>query len=276
MARQKIRHLGGHQPLIAKIEKPQAVAALEAIVAEADGLMVARGDLGVELSVDQVPIVQKRLIRLANRAGKPVITATQMLESMITNPRPTRAEASDIANAILDGSDAVMLSGETAVGAHPVLTVRTMALIARTIERDPSWRIAMDAIVAETVPGDDASDAWAVANAAGGLASSLRVSSIAVVTGTGGTAKRVSQRRPGVPILALADDPQVAAWLSLWHGVDPLHRPIAIRTDALMKQVDDELKRLGIAQSGERVISVGSAPRARGMRAYFIEYHDLP
>ena len=134
----------------------------------------------------------------------------------------------------------------------------------------------MDAIVAETVPGDDASDAWAVANAAGGLASSLRVSAIAVVTGTGGTAKRVSQRRPGVPILALADNPQVASWLSLWHGVDPLHRPIAIRTDALMKQVDDELKRLGIAQSGERIISVGSAPRAKGMRAYFIEYHDLP
>ena len=129
-AKARIRELGGTQPLISKIEKPQAVQALESIVNVSDGLMVARGDLGVEMSADQVPLIQKRLIRLANQAGKPVITATQMLESMIQNPRPTRAEASDIANAILDGTDAVMLSGETAVGAWPVRTVETMARIA--------------------------------------------------------------------------------------------------------------------------------------------------
>ena len=148
-AKARIAGLGGRQPLVAKIEKPQAVRSLEAIVAVSDGLMVARGDLGVEMSTEQVPLIQKRLIRLANQAGKPVITATQMLESMTHNPRPTRAEASDIANAILDGTDAVMLSGETATGEWPVRTVETMATIARAIEADASWGLAMAAMAAE-------------------------------------------------------------------------------------------------------------------------------
>jgi len=276
-ARDRIAALGGHQPLIAKIEKPQAVRELEAIVAVSDGLMVARGDLGVELSPDQVPLIQKRLIRLANRAGKPVITATQMLESMIENPRPTRAEASDIANAIFDGTDAVMLSGETAVGAWPVRTVETMAQIARTIEADPGWQHAMEMIAPDEAPEGSSRDAWAVASAAAGLATDVRAKAIAVLTATGTTAKWISQQRPGVPILAFADDPKVAAQLSLWHGIVPVpEASLDASIDLLASHIDDEVARLGHAHGGDRIVTIGSAPRPDGTRTIFVETHTLP
>jgi len=274
-ARDRIIALGGRQPLIAKIEKPQAVLALEAIVAVSDGLMVARGDLGVEMSPDKVPLIQKRLIRLANKAGKPVITATQMLESMITNPRPTRAESSDIANALLDGTDAVMLSGETAVGAWPTRTVETMARIARTIEADVSWRKAMRVIGDDIERGESGGIAYAIAHAAANLASDLKASAIAVLTATGETAEHVSQHRPGVPILAFADRADVAARLSLWHGVVPVHEELATNTDEVIAQVESGIRRRRYAIAGDRIVIVGSVPRSGNRRALFLECHQL-
>jgi len=275
-AKARIRELGGFQPLISKIEKPQAVRNLDDIVKVSDGLMVARGDLGVELSPDQVPLIQKRLIRLANDHGKPVITATQMLESMIENPRPTRAEASDIANAILDGTDAVMLSGETAVGEWPVRTVSTMAQIARTIESDRSWLLAMRAMTAAVVNDAPDGEAQAIARAAATIAMDLHASAIAVLTATGGTARRVSQQRPGVPILAFADRADVAASLSLWHGVEPIHEELATTTDQLIAQVVDVTRRRGYATSGDLIVIVGSVPRNEDTSAVFLELHRLP
>jgi pyruvate kinase len=276
IARDRIRELGGTQPLISKIEKPQAIRELEAIVHASDGLMVARGDLGVELSADQVPLIQKRLIRLANQAGKPVITATQMLESMIQNPRPTRAEASDIANAILDGTDALMLSGETAVGKWPVQTVETMSRIACTIESDPSWRIAMKANVLPTAGPVSASDvSIAVARAAGDLAVNVGAVAIVVVTNSGATVQSVSQQRPGIPILAFADRLDIAARLSLWHGIMPVCEELAIDPGELVDQLDSGVRRLGYATNGDRVVLLASTPRARETRGIFLECHEL-
>ncbi|MBA3274273.1 MAG: pyruvate kinase [Chloroflexia bacterium] len=274
-AKARIRDLGGWQPLISKIEKPQAVQNLESIVAASDGLMVARGDLGVEMRTEQVPMIQKRLIRLANQAGKPVITATQMLESMIVNPRPTRAEASDIANAILDGTDAVMLSGETAVGAWPVRTVETMAQIARTIEVDPTWQRAMHADPLARQPAGQPVVSTAVAHAAASLAKDMRATAIVVLTASGATAERVSQQRPGVPILAFADRANVAARLSLWHGIFPVHEPLSANTDELLRQIDQGVRRLGYAATGDRIVIVGSVPRQGNSTSVFLEYREL-
>ena len=274
-AKRRIRELGGSQPLISKIEKPQAVQALEAIVDASDGLMVARGDLGVELSTEQVPLVQKRLIRLANQAGKPVITATQMLESMIENPRPTRAEASDIANAILDGTDAVMLSGETAVGKWPVRTVETMAQIARTIECDPSWHRAMRTISGERQAIDETTVSSAIAYAAASLAKDVKATAVVVLTASGLTAERVSQQRPGMPILAFADRAEVAARLSLWHGIVPVHEPLAGNSEALHRQIDQGIRRLGYASTGDRIVTVGRAPPGDNASALFLQFHEL-
>lgn len=273
-AKRRIRNLGGSQPLISKIEKPQAVQVLESIVEASDGLMVARGDLGVELSTEQVPLVQKRLIRLANQAGKPVITATQMLESMIENPRPTRAEASDIANAILDGTDAVMLSGETAVGKWPVRTVETMAQIARTIEADASWQRAMRLISGDQQAAD-ASVSSAIAHAAALLARNVKAAAVVVLTASGATAERVSRERPGVPILAFADRVGVAARLSLWHGIVPVHEPLAGNIDALHRQIDQGIRRLGYASTGDKIVTVGRVPYGDTGTALFLQFHEL-
>lgn len=271
-AKRRIADLGGTQPVIAKIEKPQAVEQLPAIVDASDGLMVARGDLGVEISPEVVPLIQKRLIRLANHAGKPVITATQMLESMIENPRPTRAEASDVANAILDGTDAVMLSGETAIGAWPIRAVEVMARIASTIEQDPSWHAAMRASRQEIPVGAERAT-QAVAHAAQTIASDLDTPAIAVLTATGRTAMRISQQRPGVPIVAFTDDVSVASRLSFWHGTTPLLEELETTTDALIRQVNDGVKRLGLAKAGDNIVIVGAVPRANNERSVFLEIH---
>lgn len=273
-ARRRITDLGGTQPIIAKIEKPQAVERLPSIVAVSDGVMVARGDLGVELSPEAVPLIQKRLIRLANHAGKPVITATQMLESMITNPRPTRAEASDIANAILDGTDAIMLSGETAVGAWPIRAVEVMARIATTIERDPSWNAAMRASGREITAGAERAT-QAVAHAAQTVAADLDASAIAVLTASGRTAIRISQHRPGVPIVAFTDNPRVASILSFWHGTTPILDTLQTSTDALIRQVNDGVKRLGLAVPDDNIVIVGAVPREGDNRSVFLEIHRV-
>jgi len=275
LARSKIRGLGGNQPIIAKIEKPQALQQLAAIVAASDGVMVARGDLGVELSPEGVPLVQKRLIRLANSAGVPVITATQMLESMIVNPRPTRAEASDIANAILDGTDAVMLSGETAVGAWPIRSVEVMIRIARTIEADQSWRLAMRASTTGLREAANLNESQAAAHAAQTIALDLNAKAIAVLTATGGTAARISQQRPGVPIVAFTDQASVASRLCLMHGIVPVREPLGATTDLLIQQVEEGIRRLRLATSGDSIVIVGAVPRSHDARSVFLEIHRL-
>ncbi|HHP7231740.1 MAG TPA: pyruvate kinase [Xenococcaceae cyanobacterium] len=209
-----IANAGKSIPVIAKIEKHEAIEQMDAILSLCDGVMVARGDLGVELPAEEVPILQKRLITTANKLGIPIITATQMLDSMVNNPRPTRAEVSDVANAILDGTDAVMLSNETAVGNYPVEAVKTMAKIAQRIERE-QHRITPDAGGQWSIPN-------AISAAVGQIAEQLRASAIMTLTKTGSTARNVSKFRPQTPILAITPHVHVSRRLQLVWGVRPL------------------------------------------------------
>ncbi|MCP9928752.1 pyruvate kinase [Cyanobium sp. CH-040] len=205
----------GHRtPVVAKIEKFEAIDQIDDILLLCDGVMVARGDLGVEMPAEEVPLLQKELIRKANSLGIPVITATQMLDSMVSCPRPTRAEVSDVANAILDGTDAVMLSNESAVGDFPVEAVATMATIARRIERDYPQRV-IDSRMASTIPN-------AICQAVSTIARNLNAAAILPLTQSGATARNVSKFRPSTPILAITSEPRVARQLQLSWGVNPL------------------------------------------------------
>ncbi len=212
--RELIRSQGHDTPVVAKIEKFEAIDAIDAILPLCDGVMVARGDLGVEMPAEEVPLLQKELIRKANSLGIPIITATQMLDSMASCPRPTRAEVSDVANAILDGTDAVMLSNETAVGDYPVEAVATMDQIARRIERDYPQRV-LDSHMATTIPN-------AICQAVSSIARQLNAAAILPLTKTGSTARNVSKFRPSTPILAITSDVTVARQLQLVWGVNPL------------------------------------------------------
>jgi pyruvate kinase len=273
-ARSLIADAGGTQPLIAKIEKPQAVSVLPSIIAASDGVMVARGDLGVELSPEAVPLIQKRIIRLANAAGKPVITATQMLESMISAPQPTRAEASDVANAILDGTDAVMLSGETAVGMYPVEAVKTMADIARTIERErigTPWELTRLGIREYS----NQTESQAVGHAARALADDLKAKAVVVLTRTGATAQNVSTERPVEPVIAFTEEAMVGRRLALWHGVVPIVMPLESTIDELILQVDREVVRRQFATAGDRIVIVGANPHRSAHHAIFLEVHTI-
>lgn len=207
-----------HRPIIAKIEKHEAITNLDAIIEAFDGIMVARGDLGVEVELERIPLLQKEIISKANRAGKPVITATQMLDSMIRNPRPTRAEVTDVANAILDGTDAVMLSGETAVGKYPVDTVRTMSRIANWAETVQP----VNAVTIENAPANNTPDG-ALASAAVDIAANLDASAIIASTEHGYTATLVSKSRPKQPIFALTQNQQTYTQLALLWGVTPFY-----------------------------------------------------
>lgn len=209
-----IASAGKSVPVIAKIEKHEAIEQMEAVLSLCDGVMVARGDLGVEVPAEDVPILQKRLIKTANRLGIPIITATQMLDSMANNPRPTRAEVSDVANAILDGTDAVMLSNETAVGQYPVQAVATMAKIAQRIEQEQEsvWHPSIDSL---NIPN-------AIAGAVSKIAEELKASAIMTLTKTGSTARNVSKFRPQTPILAVTPHVNVSRQLQLVWGVKPL------------------------------------------------------
>lgn len=206
---------GKRVPVIAKIEKHEAIEQMEAILALCDGVMVARGDLGVELPAEDVPILQKRLITLANRLGIPIITATQMLDSMVNNPRPTRAEISDVANAIIDGTDAVMLSNETAVGKYAVEAVATMARIAVRIEQEEMRHLSSSSNNGRSIPN-------AISQAVGQIAEQLGASAIMSLTKTGSTARNVSKFRPKTPILAITPHVDVARQLQLVWGVKPI------------------------------------------------------
>jgi pyruvate kinase len=241
--------LGHDLPVIAKIEKPEAVENLAAILDVADGVMVARGDLGVEIGTEEVPTVQKKIIAAANTAGRVVITATQMLESMIENPRPTRAEASDVANAILDGTDAVMLSGESAVGRFPVQAVETMARIARYTEEHASTREAE-----HTPRGPGTPVTRSLARVAASVAAELGCKMIVAFTESGITARLVSGFRPRVPVVAVTSDDRVYRQLALWWDVVPLRAEFGESSDELLANGEERLKTRGLAESGDTIL----------------------
>lgn len=248
-----MREAGLFLPVIAKIEKPQAVAALEEIIDAFDGVMVARGDLGVELPLEQVPMVQKRAIELARRWAKPVIVATQMLESMATSPRPTRAEASDVANAVLDGADALMLSGETSVGDYPVETVATMARIIESTEENGLDRIPALGTRPHTHSG-------AVVRAAIDIAELLGSKFVCVFTESGDTLRRVSRLRSRIPALAFATNPDVMRRMSLVWGAQSFQVSRVKHTDDMVRQVDELVLSKGICRVGDEVVIVAGTP----------------
>ena len=253
-------------PVIAKLEKPEAIERLEAILQVADGVMVARGDLGVEMPLEDVPLVQKRVIGQANAVGLPVITATQMLESMIHSPRPTRAEASDVANAILDGTDAVMLCGETAVGEYPEESVAVMDRIARVTESQYA------SMGRQQTTG---TSRQAVSAAAHTLSNQAGASLIAVFTRTGMSAQLISKERPEAPIVAYTPFDTVYRRLALWWGVTPHRSQLDGSTEHLISWVDRHLQDEGLAATGARIVIVGGMPIAGRARTNFINLHII-
>ena len=244
---------GRKVPVIAKIEKPQAVDHLEAIIDAFDAIMVARGDLGVELPLEADPIVQKRTVELARRMAKPVIVATQMLESMISSPVPTRAETSDVANAILDGADAVMLSGETSVGEYPVITVQTMARIVESTEEHGLERIPALGTKPRTQGG-------AITLAAAEVADFVDARYVCVFTESGDSARRMSRLRFRVPMKAFTPDPAIRRRMSLIWGIESFVVERVTHTDAMYRQVDEVLLGEGLAEVGDKVVVISGSP----------------
>ncbi|HLP22765.1 MAG TPA: pyruvate kinase [Microbacteriaceae bacterium] len=245
--------VGRRVPVIAKIEKPQAVENLAEIVDAFDGLMVARGDLAVELPLEAVPIVQKEAVALARRMAKPVIVATQMLESMTHSPVPTRAEASDVANAVLDGADAVMLSGETSVGEYAVTTVETMARIIASTEEHGLHRIAPMTSKPRTQGG-------AITLAAAEVANFVDAKYLCIFTESGDSARRMSRIRSQIPMFAFTTDPGIRRRLALTWGIQAFMVEAVTHTDEMYRQVDDFLLGTGRAQAGEKVVVISGSP----------------
>ena len=240
-------------PVIAKIEKPQAVDALEGIIDAFDAIMVARGDLGVELPLEAVPIVQKRAVELSRRMAKPVIVATQMLESMISSPVPTRAETSDVANAVLDGADAVMLSGETSVGEYPVITVQTMARIVESTEEHGLERIPALGTKPRTQGG-------AITLAAAEVADFVDAKYVCVFTESGDSARRMSRLRFKIPMKAFTPDPAIRRRMALTWGIESFLVPRVTHTDEMYLQVDEILIGQGLAEIGDVVVVISGSP----------------
>ncbi len=247
--------------IIAKIEKPEALNEIDAIIELADGVMIARGDLGIELSSEKVPLIQKQIIRRCKMAGKPVITATQMLESMMQNPRPTRAESSDVANAVLDGTDAVMLSGESAVGKYPLAAVETMDKICRTVEANarniyytleftrPEWK---EKQIIESI-----------SHACVTIGEAIEARAIATITHTGRTAHRIAKFRPGVPVIAFTESIEVYRQLNLLWGVTPVWLETLYNTDESVRRMEDYLREAGLVRKGDRVVIATGMPVPR-------------
>ncbi|MDY7014077.1 MAG: pyruvate kinase [Cyanobacteriota bacterium] len=271
-----IRILKGHlkqcgaesTSVMAKIEKPQAIAHLDALTQECDGIMVARGDLGVEMSPERVPLLQKKIIRGCNQAGIPVITATQMLESMIDNARPTRAEASDVANAIIDGTDAVMLSGESAVGKHPVKAVEMMTRIAATIEPELQF---------ENLPPAESDETHALSEALNTMDKILDLRWIAAFTTTGYTAKLAAAERLKAPVVAFTPDPLVYHRLNLIWGVTPLllGDPVSC-VESLIHAIEKQLKQRKMVELGDKILVLGGSPIQQSRGTNFVKIHTIP
>jgi pyruvate kinase len=251
--REVMREEGVFLPVIAKIEKPQAIENIEEIVDAFDGFMVARGDLGVECPLEDVPFLQKQVIDVARRHAKPVIVATQMLESMITSPRPTRAEASDVANAVLDGADAVMLSGETSVGDYPIETVETMARIIESTEDHGLARMT-------AIDWQPRTRGGVIAKAAAEVAERVGAKYLVAFTQSGDSARRLSRYRGGIPMLAFTPVAAVRSQLALSWGVETFKAPEVEHTDEMVRQVDESLLRIGRLQEGDLVVIIAGSP----------------
>lgn len=262
-----LREQGAEIPVLAKLEKPQAIANLEAIVDECDAIMVARGDLGVEMSPEKVPLLQKRIIRLCNQKGIPVITATQMLDSMIRNPRPTRAEVSDVANAIMDGTDAVMLSGESAVGDYPIESVQMLARIATDVEPETEYI---------NYPPPAISDPHAISEALNAIDQVVDLRCIVTFTETGHSARLAAAERPSVPVVAVTANYRVYHRLNLAWGVAPLlvdH--LADTIDGMFQQIEQCLVERHLAEQGDKVLVMGGIPMHRAGSTNFLKLHTI-
>jgi pyruvate kinase len=269
----RVRAKNSNAGVIAKIEKPEAVDVIDEIIEEADGIMVARGDLGIEIPSEQVPLVQKKIIERCRIAGKPVITATQMLDSMIINPRATRAESSDVANAVVDGTDAVMLSGETAAGKYPVEAVKTMAKIIRSVEENsdaiyyslkykkPDWK---EKQVIESL-------AYSCVT----LAENVDAKAISTITHSGNTAKRIAKFRPRVPIIAFTESQIVRRQLNLVWGVQSVRLDEIFDTDMSVKMMEDYLVKHGMVNKGDRIIIATGMPLAKRGRTNMIKVSSI-
>jgi pyruvate kinase len=244
---------GVYLPVIAKIEKPQAIEKLEEIVKAFDGFMVARGDLGVECPLEDVPHIQARVVDIARRNAKPVIVATQMLESMISAPRPTRAEASDVANALLDGADAVMLSGETSVGEYPIESVRTMARILESTERHGLHRMA-------TIDWQPRTKGGVIAKAAAEVAHRVGAKYLVAFTQSGDSARRLSRYRSDIPVLAFTPVAAVRSQLALSWGIETFLGSAVEHTDEMVRQVDEALLQIGRVTEGDLVVIIAGSP----------------
>lgn len=250
------RLMGGYGALMAKIEKPAAVDRLEEIIELADGIMVARGDLGVELNPEEVPPIQKRIVAATRRSGKPVVVATQMLESMIESPAPTRAEVSDVANAVYDGADAVMLSAETASGAWPVEAVTIMHRIAGQVERDPGYRQQVS--FAEVLP--DRTTADALAHSCASIAESLPIAGVIVFTGSGSTARRVARERPAAPMLVLTPAQKTARRMALLWGAHAVTTKDIGSFEEMIAKGKRMALRHGFGSAGSKLIALAGVP----------------
>lgn len=259
--------------VIAKIEKPEAVDNFDAILEAADGIMVARGDLGVEILSERVPLIQKNIIRKCNLAAKPVITATQMLESMIKNPRPTRAETSDVANAILDGTDAVMLSGETASGAYPQEAVAVMDRVARDVETDPQLQERTYTLIPEIAGYRHLPEA--IGQAACRVAESVGASAILAFTQTGSTAAVVAKYRPNLPVLAVTPAQRVRRRLALYSGIRSLRVDIEGNTEDQITSVEEAVLASGLLKRGDVVVITMGSPVSAPGTTNLLKVHRL-
>lgn len=255
-------------PVIAKLEKPEAVADLESVAGAFDGIMVARGDLGVELPLERVPVVQKRAVQLCRENAKPVIVATQMLDSMIASPRPTRAEVSDVANAVLDGADAVMLSGETSVGRYPVESVRTMTRIVEEVESEPTTMVPPLRHPART-------QADLLARSARDIGEGLGAKALVAFTQSGDSVRRLARLHPRLPLLAFTPIPAVRSQLALTWGVETFLVPPVDSTDAVVRQVDEALTSMRCHQPGDLVVIVAGSPPGTVGSTNMIRVHRL-
>jgi pyruvate kinase len=260
--------LGARLPVIAKIEKPQAVDALPEVLEAFDGLMVARGDLGVELPLEQVPMVQKQAISLAQDQAKPVIVATQMLESMISAPRPTRAEVSDVANAVLDGADALMLSAETSIGTYAADAVATMARIVVAAERECLH-------AASPLPGTPATTGGAIARAAAEVGAAVNATALVAFTMTGETARRLARYRSPIPLLAFTQLQATRSQLALTWGVETFIVPQVRHTDDMVRQVQKALLDIGRCQPGDKIVIVAGSPPGTPGRTNALRVHRI-
>ncbi len=257
----------GRVPVIAKLEKPEAVDNLEAIVLAFDGIMVARGDLGVELPLEQVPLVQKRSIQIARENAKPVIVATQMLDSMMNSARPTRAETSDVANAVLDGADAVMLSGETSVGRYPIETVRTMSRIVEAVEHE--------SVVVPALTHVPRTKRGVISYAARDIGERLNAKALVAFTQSGDTVRRLARLHTRLPLLAFTDVDHVRSQLALTWGTETFVVPKVESTDAMVRQVDQAMLSIGRYERGDLVVVVAGSPPGTVGSTNLIRVHRL-